>query len=98
MEQIEQYDPPPNPAKETDSRWEWYHDTTGLTDSWELDALGPSVIEQIIADAVLGIRDEKKWKAIQKKEDTARSLPGSCSDNWDEVKEFLTGTFGSDDE
>lgn len=65
MEQIEQYEPPPNPAKETDSRWEWYNETTGLTDSWELDALEPSVIEQIITDAVLGIRDEKKWKKMQ---------------------------------
>lgn len=47
---------------------------------------------------MLGIRDEKKWKAIQKREDTARSLPGSCSDNWPEVREFLIGTFGSDGE
>ncbi|MBX3473082.1 MAG: hypothetical protein KF754_01720 [Planctomycetes bacterium] len=57
------------------------------------------MIQQIITYTVLGIRDEKKWKKMQeKKEDTARSLLGSCSDNWDEVKEFLIGTFGSDDE
>lgn len=89
MEQIEQYNPPPNPAKETDSRWEWYNETTGLTDSWELDALEPAVIEQIITDAVLEIRDEKKWEAMEEKEDTARELLTDCSDNWSEVREFL---------
>jgi hypothetical protein len=88
-EQIDEYEPPPNPAKETDSRWGWYNETTGLTDSWELDALEPAVIEQIITDAVLKIRDEPKWKAMQEKENKARELLTNCSDNWGEVREFL---------
>ncbi|GAI07386.1 unnamed protein product, partial [marine sediment metagenome] len=45
MEQIEQYSPPPNPAKTTDSRYANYRDEYG-EDSWELDALDPRIITE----------------------------------------------------
>jgi len=47
MNQIEQYNPPPNPAKLTDSRATQYIDEFGY-DSWELDALEPQVISNLI--------------------------------------------------
>jgi hypothetical protein len=62
MNQIEQYNPPPNPAKVTDVRFEVYQRKFGDL-SWELDALEPSVIQNLIEGAVKGIRDEKKWDA-----------------------------------
>jgi hypothetical protein len=43
IEQVEEYNPPPNPAKEKDSRFAKYAAQFG-TDSWELDALSPAVI------------------------------------------------------
>jgi hypothetical protein len=46
-QQIEQFDPPPNPAKRTDSRFEKYAETHG-DESWEVDALPPNVLQQII--------------------------------------------------
>lgn len=47
MEQVDTYNPPPNPAKETDSRYKGYQLKYGVK-SWELDALRPEVIESMI--------------------------------------------------
>lgn len=60
MDQVEQYDPPPNPAKSTDSRFVDYREKFG-DQSWELDALDPTVIHELISNAVLKIRDEALW-------------------------------------
>lgn len=60
MSQVEQYDPPPNPAKLTDSRAAGYVEKYGDS-SWELDALDPEVIARLIEDAVSKVRDEAKW-------------------------------------
>ena len=50
-DQIRKYNPPPNPAKLTDSRCGKYIAQYGYS-SWELDALEPSVLEEIITSAV----------------------------------------------
>jgi hypothetical protein len=46
-EQIEQYDPPPNPTKLTDSRAPAYVEKYGY-ESWEVDALPPTVLQEVI--------------------------------------------------
>lgn len=67
MPQIELYSPPPNPLKVgedgkfTDSRAKAYYEQYGES-SWELDALEPSVIQDLIDDAVRGFREEDKWE------------------------------------
>ncbi len=58
--QIQQYSPPPNPAKSSDSRFEAYADLYG-TDSWELDALEPKVMAQLIRDNVTALIDQTLW-------------------------------------
>jgi len=55
-EQIRQYDPPPNPVKITDSRVAEYIKKFGY-DSWEVDALPPNVLTQIVDDAITSIVD-----------------------------------------
>lgn len=60
MEQIEQYNPPPNPAKITDSRYEGYVAEYG-PESWELDALEPSVLNDLIAEHVREFLEEDTW-------------------------------------
>lgn len=60
MDQIKQYNPPPNPAKITDSRAGGYIEIHGY-DSWELDALEPSVIVNLIRDEVEAVRDTDLW-------------------------------------
>ena len=72
MDQVEQYSPPPNPAKTTDSRFAGYIVEYGA-ESWELDALEPSVIGDLIHNAVMDIRDGAKWQAKVKEEQAGRA-------------------------
>lgn len=63
-DQIEQYNPPPNPAKETDSRFKSYQELYG-DESWELDALEPSVLTELIRTEIDGRIDQTKWATTQ---------------------------------
>src|SRR4029077_14559396 len=60
MDQVDEYNPPPNPTKMTDSRAEDYVDKFGET-CWELDALDPPVIRDLTTEAVIALRDEDLW-------------------------------------
>lgn len=62
MEQVDEYEPPPNPAKTTDSRFAAYMAEFG-DESWELDALEPTVLDALIRENVGKLIDKKKWKA-----------------------------------
>lgn len=59
-DQIEQYKPPPNPAKMTDSRFEGYAAKYG-DQSWELDALEPKVITDLIRENIRSHIDPDLW-------------------------------------
>ena len=67
QDQIKKYKPPPNPTKITDSRAKSYIYKFG-SDSWELDALEPSVITDLIQDNIKNHLDEESFKSILKKE------------------------------
>lgn len=71
MDQVRQYKPPPNPAKSTDSRYEDYLENFG-EESWELDALEPSIIEDLIESAITGFLDEDLWREAGVKEESDR--------------------------
>lgn len=87
-DQIDQYDPPPNPAKETDSRFEGYAAEHG-DESWELDALDPDVISQLIRDEIESVTDHEQWEeAIHDEEEQKETLDG-IHDHYDRVKLFL---------
>ena len=64
-EQIEQYDPPPNPAKITDSRAAAYIREHG-NESWEVDALPPDVMIEIVERAI------QKWEEPRVKANVLR--------------------------
>lgn len=51
MDQVEEYGPPPNPAKTTDSRYAGYISEHG-DESWELDALDPRTLVDLITEHV----------------------------------------------
>lgn len=89
-DQVEEYNPPPNPAKLTDSRAEGYIDRFGL-ESWELDALTPTVISDLIENAVLAVRNESAWERAVSRETRERKYLGEVKDRWEEVVEFLGG-------
>lgn len=67
FDQIEEYDPPPNPTKHTDSRSDAYRAEFGES-SWEVDALEPTVIQGIIEEAVEQYKDQALWDAELAKE------------------------------
>lgn len=71
-DQIEEYAPPPNPAKITDSRAHGYIAEFGK-ESWELDALEPSVIVDLIEEEIYAIRDLDCWKEAVKAENEGRT-------------------------
>lgn len=62
MNQIQTYNPPPNPAKITDSRASKYIDQFG-DESWELDALEPKVITDLIKKQVTMYRNDDIYRA-----------------------------------
>ena len=88
MPQVEQYNPPPNPAKITDSRAEKYIEEFGA-ESWELDALEPAVIAQLIRDAVVEVRDQDQWDEAVEKEEEQRSQLQKVSAKWATIIEEL---------
>lgn len=84
-DQIEQYNPPPNFAKITDSRADKYIAEFG-NQSWELDALEPNVIAQLIRDEIELIQDADEWERTLKRENKDRERLKKVSDNWDTLK------------
>lgn len=71
MDQVDEHQPPPNPAKVTDSRFESYVAQYG-GESWELDALEPRMLVQLVKDAVLERRDEDAWEESGRLEQQGR--------------------------
>lgn len=93
MDQIEQYDPPPNPAKESDSRFADYLLNYG-DESWELDALEPTVLARIVTDELNTIIERRTWDASIAEEQKARRELQGISDNYDDVALHVEETFG----
>lgn len=72
MDQVEQYDPPPNPAKMTDSRAAKYVERHGAS-SWEVDALRPDVLNRMITDTLENLVDRALMDKIIAQEDADKS-------------------------
>jgi hypothetical protein len=72
MAQVRVLNPPENPAKLTDSRSKPYIARFGPS-SWELDAIEPRQLAQIVTDAVEGIMDVEKFKKNVKEMEKGRA-------------------------
>lgn len=59
-DQVQKYNPPPNPAKMTDSRVGEYIAKHGY-ESWELDALEPRVLQRLIQRTIDEYKDADAW-------------------------------------
>lgn len=62
MDQIHEFNPPPNPAKVKDSRFKSYRKLYG-DESWELDALNPSSFRDLIEDRIGSLKNKKLFDA-----------------------------------
>jgi serine/threonine protein kinase len=87
MDQVDEWQPPPNPAKVTDSRFEGYRARFG-DESWELDALEPATLSELVEDTIRSLIDLDPWERSEAREDEARGVLSQISDNWAEVAEF----------
>lgn len=71
MDQVRQWNPPENPAKETDSRFSAYLEQYG-DKSWELDAIEPRTLADIVRMEIYTMRNLDLWEIAQNREDEAR--------------------------
>ena len=88
MNQIEEYSPPPNPTKLSDSRATGYIQKYGY-ECWELDALEPAVIKELIKTNVLKYRDEDLYLETINYQNDEKYLLRKASENWPKVVEML---------
>jgi hypothetical protein len=88
MRQVEQYDPPPNPAKLTDARAAGYIEEYGDS-SWELDALDPATLTALIQSHIDQHRDQELWDEAESEDQEARDTLAGVSNNWEDVQEFV---------
>lgn len=94
MDQIQQYNPPPNPAKDTDTRFSSYQQMFG-DESWELDALEPTVISDLIVAEMEELIDWPQWDEDKSREDNAKEQLKYVSENFEDL---LAGRNGEDDD
>ena len=69
--QVDEYQPPPNPTKLTDSRSSGYVQLYGM-DSWELDALEPAVLDGMISGAIEQFLDLDLYQEVVDREEEGR--------------------------
>ena len=86
--QIEQYDPPPNPAKLADSRAADYVKKFGY-ESWELDALNPAVLSNLVATNIESILDRDEWDTAKTEEESHRLVLQKISRNFSQVTRYV---------
>lgn len=97
MDQIEEHNPPPDPAKVTDSRYQRYADEFG-DESWELDALEPQVIDDLLDEAIRDHIDD--WASYHmRKEETqeGREILRWIGRNSDEVIQWAVDQMNDEE-
>ena len=82
MDQIRELNPPPNPAKPSDGRYDKYVEEYGY-ECWELDALDPPVMEALVQDHVLAYRDDDLWNSAQEVEQEHRADLSLVAEDWE---------------
>jgi hypothetical protein len=91
MDQVQEHDPPPNPAKLTDPRATGYVALHG-DESWEVDALPPNVLADIVRTAFRSVVNVAAMNRVKRQEasdktrlqEALRSLDGASHDDGDE--------------
>jgi hypothetical protein len=72
MAQVRQYNPPPNPAKVSDSRAAVYMAQHG-GNSWEVDALPPELLQQLIRERLGALRDDELHAEVLEREEADKT-------------------------
>jgi hypothetical protein len=77
MAQVEEYDPPPNPAKMSDSRATAYVEKHGDS-SWEVDALDPDTLANLIRDELDNLVDTEVMDRVVAREEEQKDMLGKA--------------------
>jgi len=88
MDQIRRYSPPPNPAKLTDSRSGEYVKRFGES-SWELDALEPSTLRDLIQSAIRAVINLGRYDEKVELERLGREQLKEVSERWKEIESLM---------
>jgi len=80
--QVDRYNPPPNPAKLSDTRCQAYILKYGDS-SWELDALEPQVMVDLIDKTIQLYKDSSKWDVMVTKENHEKLRLRETANNWE---------------
>lgn len=83
MEQIEEIKPPPNPAKTTDARFHDYRKKFG-NESWELDALTPKYINNLVEKHILQSIDLDAWAEREDQIEDVKARMIEVAENFDD--------------
>jgi hypothetical protein len=73
MQQVEELNPPENPAKSTDARFASYLREFGES-SWELDALPPQYLDRLLSSNIERVIDKGIWSSMERVIRDARSM------------------------
>ena len=68
LEQVQRLNLPPAPLKEKDPNAKKYKEETGLSLTWELDALPPETLQSIIQNEVDALTDKSEFKKMKELE------------------------------
>lgn len=83
-EQIKQYNPPPAPVKEKDTRAKGFVKEHG-EQVWELDALDPQVIADLYAEQIEALTDQSLYNEAQQREQREQEQLFSLYRNWGRI-------------
>jgi len=81
MDQVEELKPPPNFAKLSDARSADYIAEYG-DESWELDALSPAYINDLIQEEVAEVLDQDAWQSAKAEDEADRQKLGAVADEF----------------
>jgi hypothetical protein len=84
-DQIEQWQPPENRAKQKDSRYQAYVYEFGES-SWELDAVEPRTLADLVRDNVQELIDQDLWDEVVAREDAMRAELVKFADGYGKPK------------
>lgn len=90
MDQVEKYQPPPNPAKMSDTRAKWYVEEFETEDSWELDALDPDTLAALIRKRLNKLIDPVKWAEDVKRAEKGRKALRLLSKHHEAAYEYVS--------
>lgn len=80
-DQVQEHQPPPNPAKITDSRARAYIAEYG-GESWELDAMEPAMLATLVEDQIFGLLDHDAWQEDLEAEQADKERLEALAKEW----------------